>query len=557
MDIRVITICFAIMVFLVIIIICFVLPEQNQVKTMSNLQIQEKQGQIIRQPAVTGQFYPADKDELEKIIEEFLESVPSSQNSASPLIGANSRINESGVNRGIPKILIVPHAGYVFSGQIAAYGFKELPGRNYERVILLGNSHQEYFEGLVLDDSDSWQTSLGQLEIDKELISQLTSENNKNNKIKINRQIHSAEHSLEVELPFLQKVLGNNFRLVPGLFGSNDNLTDLKSIVQSLLKVINDKTLVVISTDLSHYPAYENANEVDRKTIQAILSKEVENFLRQRNELESAGYENLFTAACGWPALVVAIELAREMELEGQLLNYANSGDIAEYGDKSQVVGYASVVFFAPQGVFSEGSAGEDTSGNPGETSDKREYVMLNNNEQQVALRLARNSLIRAFDKYAPKYNEYKNYKIFSEKRSVFVTLKKNGKLRGCIGLIEPPVIFLSEAIQQMALAAAFEDNRFLPLNQAELNEIKIELSVLTLPRKVSGVEEIELGRHGVIIKQGFNQGIFLPQVAEETGWNKEKFLSELCSQKAGLAQNCWQDPSVELYIFEAQVFGE
>lgn len=183
---------------------------------------------------------------------------------------------------------------------------------------------------------------------------------------------------------------------------------------------------------------------------------------------------------------------------------------------------------------------------------------MLTKQEQTVALKLARQTLENAFDKNAFFIDDdYKNYEIFKEKRGVFVTLHKNGNLRGCVGLIESPVIPLSEAIRQMALATAFNDSRFLPLVKDELERIKIEISVLTVPEKVKCLDEIELGKHGVIVKKGFQCGVFLPQVANETGWCKEKFLSELCSQKAGLSENYWQDRNADMYTFEAEVFRE
>ncbi len=181
----------------------------------------------------------------------------------------------------------------------------------------------------------------------------------------------------------------------------------------------------------------------------------------------------------------------------------------------------------------------------------------LNQNEQLAALKLARQTLENTFDKSVVRDESYKKYDVFAEKRGVFVTLHKNGELCGCIGLIEPPEISLGKAIQEMTLAAAFNDSRFSPLTQEELSQIKIEISILTVPEKIKNVNEIELGRHGVIMKGNGSQGVFLPQVATETGWSKEKFLSELCAQKAGLPGNCWQDPNVEMFVFEAQVFGE
>ncbi len=182
---------------------------------------------------------------------------------------------------------------------------------------------------------------------------------------------------------------------------------------------------------------------------------------------------------------------------------------------------------------------------------------MFSQIEQQAALKLARTSIARVFDKNISLDEDYKNHQVFEEQRGVFVTLKKDGELHGCVGLIEPPKISLAQAIQEMAVSTAFHDARFSPLTVDELNKIKIEISVLTVPKKIKSVAEIELGKHGVIVKSGWQNGVFLPQVALETGWSKEKFLNELCHQKAGLPENCWQDPRVELYTFEAEVYSE
>jgi len=181
---------------------------------------------------------------------------------------------------------------------------------------------------------------------------------------------------------------------------------------------------------------------------------------------------------------------------------------------------------------------------------------MLSKQEQSIALKLARETLDKVFDNKVEINQDYKQQDIFKEKRGVFVTLHKNKQLRGCIGLIESE-ISLGEGIQEMTLSAAFNDARFPALDADELPFINIEISVLTIPQRIYNIDKIELGKHGVIIKKGFNSGVFLPQVATETNWSKQQFLSQLCSQKAGLAPKCYEDPDAEIYTFEAQVFAE
>ena len=180
---------------------------------------------------------------------------------------------------------------------------------------------------------------------------------------------------------------------------------------------------------------------------------------------------------------------------------------------------------------------------------------MLDAKQKACILRIARETLEHSFDKRKP-LSPVPDDAVFKEKRGVFVTLKKGGRLRGCIGTIMP-VEPLVEAVRHMALEAAFDDPRFSPVTQDELPGIVIEISVLTVPKKVVGAEAITLGIDGVIVKKGFHQGVFLPQVAQETGWSKEEFLSELCSQKAGLSPDAWKHSDVELYTFQAEVFSE
>ena len=483
-------------------------PEKQQLNITA--EITEEKDLIIREPAAIDNFYSADKQELSQTIDNLL--------------------SQSEIKNNIdPQVLIVPHAGYIFSGQTAAKGFKQILNKDYDKIILLGNSHQEHFSGLILDGSDIWKTPLGKIELDKELINKL---NKSNELIKINSEVHLTEHSLEVELPFLQKTLGNDFKLIPGLFGSNKNLKDLKDISKNLLEKIDSKTLIVISTDLSHYPNYEDANFVDKQIIDLILQGDEEDFLSQMEKFENE-ILNLSTCACGWSAVITGMLLAQELNLKAEFLDYTNSGDTETYGDKNRVVGYTSIIF---------------------NKKINSKYI-LNQQEQEVALRLARQTLENSFSPSKVIDEEYLGYPIFKEKRGVFVTLHKDKELRGCIGLIEPPEIPLYEAIQQMALSAAFNDSRFSPLIKEELNKVEIEISVLTVPKK-STIDEIELGKHGVIIKSGSKSGVFLPQVAGETGWNKEQFLSELCSQKAGLDPKCYLDPKVDIKTFEAQVFN-
>ncbi len=180
---------------------------------------------------------------------------------------------------------------------------------------------------------------------------------------------------------------------------------------------------------------------------------------------------------------------------------------------------------------------------------------MLTDRQKETLLKLARETIEKyTTNSIIPKFSDPDP--VFMEKRGAFVTIHKNGKLRGCIGMIEAQEP-LYETVTEMAIEASTNDPRFEPVNAEELKEIDIEISVLTPKRRVKSIDEIELGRHGVIVRRGFNSGVYLPQVALDTGWTKEQFMESLCSGKAGLSADAYKDPKTEIYVFEAEVFGE
>ncbi len=500
------------------------MPKTNQQKTEKN----------IRPPAVAGQFYPGDKKELEKMIDNYLSA-------ATPEKSA-----------GVPQIIIVPHAGYVYSGKVAAYGFKAVQNTDFKRVIILGRSHREFFSGLAADDHDIWATPLGDLAVDHDFIKALVATNSG---VKIDAGPHQEEHSLEAMLPFLIKTMGKDIKTVPLLFG-DENPADSAKLAEALAKLIDRQTLIVISTDLSHYPAYNDAQIEDKKTIEAILTMDINKFYNRADRLADLEVSNFETLACAEPAVATAIILAKSLGFQPHLLRYASSGD-AFPSQKNQVVGYAAI-------SFNNLKINDLPENSLTTMPDQRE---LNPDEQKLALKIARQTLEAAFARrdYKP---ETDNYPVFRLKRGVFVTLKKDGQLRGlprdeservlrgCIGTFEPNQN-LADTIQAMALAAAFNDPRFMPLTENELKEVEIEISVLSPRQKISNHSLIEIGKHGVYVQKGSQSGVYLPQVATEQNWTREQFLDSLCEQKSGLGKDCWRDGSVDLYIFTAQIFEE
>jgi AmmeMemoRadiSam system protein B/AmmeMemoRadiSam system protein A len=476
----------------------------------------------IRQPAVAGSFYPANKQELDQQLTDFFKKTQT--------------VEISGKSR----ILIVPHAGIVYSGEVAAWGFKQIEGKNFKRIILLGASHQAWFDHVAVDASGFWQTPLGKVEVDEDFTSSLIDEDKK---ILSDSSPFSAEHSLEIELIFLQKIL-KNFTIAPILVSNpSDQLIDY--LAQKIADNFDDQTLLVVSSDLSHYPTYDTANLADEETIGGILSGNKETFVKTIKTVENKNYPGLETAACGHEAIKVALKTAELLKItDFKKIKYANSGDVS--GDFSRVVGYVSIV----------GSSLNHLRGGRMDSSEvKRVTDFLDDKSQKEALTIARKTLEEFLNKKTIPQITAKN-QVLLEKLGAFVTLRNGGRLRGCIGEFEPDEP-LYQVIQKMAIAAATRDMRFTPIEPSELKDIKIEISVITPKRKIDDWRKIKLRKQGVVVQKGLQAGTFLPQVASESGWKLEEFLSHLCAEKAGLPTDCYKDPSVSLFVFEAQVFEE
>ncbi len=287
---------------------------------------------------------------------------------------------------------------------------------------------------------------------------------------------------------------------------------------------------------MSHYPAYEQANYADNKVTEAILTGQVSNLRETINQLEKENIFNLATCLCGQTAVEVTMKMAQMNDSQIKLLKYANSGDVL-IGDKSQVVGYSTIAFSweAPAAASSE--------------------LELNQEQKTKLLEIAKTSVEKyILEKQMPEF-EVTN-PLLKENLGAFVTLKKHGQLRGCIGRFEPDIP-LYQVVSQMAVAAATQDTRFYPVQANELNDLDYEISALSPLRKIDDWREIEIGQHGVQVRQGLRSGVFLPQVATENNWDLDKFMGELCSQKTGLSWDCWKNGQVDIYVFTAEVFGE
>lgn len=474
----------------------------------------------VKYPNVSGQFYPSSKESLSSQIDNFFEKVKFDSDLADKDILA----------------IISPHAGYIYSGQVAAYGFKAVKDRKYDTVIVLAPSHSFAFKGVSVYREGFLNTPLGNIQIDEELADSLISFYQKADFIP---EAFNREHSLEVELPFLQKALGN-FKIVPIICGQLD-YADTGDLTEAIIKISQgEKVLVVVSTDLSHYHPYLTALEMDSKVISHI--KELDALGLWQSNLKGE------SEACGITPVLVLLNYAKNLGLKAEVLNYANSGDVT--GDKSRVVGYVSAIFFKE-----DSSQLQPQDLNSGVGVLKGEEEMLNETQKKRLLEIARQSISEYLSTgKLPNFKE--DDAVLNLKRGAFVTLHKGGNLRGCIGSFtssEP----LYQVISKMAVESATGDPRFRPVEKEELDDIKIEISVLTEPQLISDWRKIRLGTDGVILRRGFSSGVFLPQVATETGWDLETFLSELCRQKAGLSSDAYKDSNTQLYTFQAYVFSE
>ncbi len=471
--------------------------------------------QNVKEPNVSGQFYPSDPKALSGLIDQFLEAASLDQ-------GPDQKI----------KLLISPHAGYIYSGSVAAHSYRAISGQQYSTVVLIGPCHFFDFEGISIWKEGSFKTPLGTIPIDQELAGVLIKSNDQ---FKFAPEFFEKEHSLEVEMPFLQKVL-KDFKIVPVLMGHPD-FRICQSLSESLTKLIGerDDVLVVISTDMSHYHPSDVAADMDQKTLGAIQSLDAETLWNQclLRQME----------LCGFTSVITGLLFAQANHLdEIKILKYGHSGQSS--GDNSRVVGYCSVIFSKRDNAKKNEAV---------QNSNDRSFTV----EQKKRLLAIARKTITAYLENGETPEITATDPRLLKPEGAFVTLRNHGDLRGCIGrIISDQPLYLT--IRDMARAAATEDTRFKSVTKEELKDIDVEISVLSVPERIKDVSEIQMGVHGVIVSKGNSaRGVFLPQVADETHWSREEFLANLCVQKARLPADCWRDPNVVIESFTAEVFAE
>lgn len=456
--------------------------------------------QGLRKAVWAGQFYEADPIRLSRLLDVYLaesevQSVPGQ------VVG-----------------LIAPHAGYVYSGRVAASGYTLVKGQQVESVVIIGPSHHYGFEGCSIYLQGGFESPLGLVEVDSSLARELS----RLSGFGYIMEAHAREHSIEVQVPFIQKVFPGA-RIVPVVMGYQTGRT-VQALAGALAKALpGKKVLVVASTDLSHFLSRVEANEIDRKTIDLLRQMDLKTLTRKMERQENI--------MCGSGPVLALLQYARKLgTARVEVLAYSDSAAVD--GPADRVVGYLSAA------VCLEESAG---------------LTSLSQEEKKELLNLARKA-IEVYLESQKIISCQPAHPRLEKPAGAFVTLKENGQLRGCIGFAEP-LFPLWQAVVQAAVLAATGDPRFPTLRKSELKELEIEISVLGPLQPVNDVAEIKVGRHGLVIKQGNRSGLLLPQVASELGWDRQTFLRELC-RKAGLPDSAWRDLK-SLSKFEALVFRD
>jgi len=460
--------------------------------------------EVIRRPVVAGSFYPDSSKELSSDIKKYL-SLVKAESISGRIVTA-----------------FVPHAGYIYSGQTAAYPYKILQEKNIKTFIVIGVSHRTPIEKATFFGEQEYETVLGNLKIDQGIVEKLK----KSDLFKQELQTYKNENSVDVQLPFI-KYIQPSANIVP-VFINSENISYLNQIADFLSEILKTEkdTVLVVSTDMSHFHDKASANKMDKNTIDIILSKKYKDL---HNNILKGSCE-----LCGGAGAIVGLMVAEKLNADNiKILNYTDSSDAT--GDKSSVVGYFSGIVF--------------------ENEKSKNDKMLTKEEEKFLLKIARTSMENAVNgKDIPVVNIDKE-SILNKNRGAFVTLTKHESLRGCIGYIRA-VKPLWKTVSEMSVSAALQDNRFMPVSPVELKDIKIEISVLSELEKIENVRKIEIGKHGIFMQKGFRSGLLLPQVATEYGWNREQFLGHTCL-KAGLPEDAWKQGNIDIYIFSAYIFHE
>lgn len=476
---------------------------------------------VDRQPVAAGRFYSSDRETLRRDLQKLF---------------TECRKPEGVIHA---RAIISPHAGYVFSGRIAASAFSATPrDAGYKNIFLIGSSHVMAFEGASVYNTGDFVTPLGKISVNRQIADRLKKEYKV---FDYPTSAHIQDHCLEVQVPMIQHYYTSAPSIVPIIIGTSSSST-IKKIAEALRQYFTEENLFVISSDFSHYPSYEDGKAVDKATAEALVSGDPSVFLSALRKNSTRNINGLATSMCGWTAGLMLLYLAEGQEnLEFRRIDYCNSGD-SPYGSKNEVVGYHAI-------VLDERKDKNEKRGNEGEEFNFTEK------EREILFDIARRSIMSMlYDarRYTPDVSKMTD--ALKKPYGAFVTLKIDGVLRGCIGRFvsdKPLYIVVGES----AISSALEDPRFPALTKSEYEKTDIEITVLGPMRKISDISEIKLGRHGIYIKKDLRAGTMLPQVATEYGWSVEEFLGYTSRDKAGIGWDGWKN--ADIYIYEGMVLEE
>lgn len=474
----------------------------------------------VRESVIAGSWYPGEATVLRRDIESYLAAV-SEKDLPGRLVA-----------------LIAPHAGYRYSGQVAAYAYKLLHKQKFDSVVVLAPSHYAAFSGVSVYDQGGFKTPLGVMPLDGDLVAALKK---RDDRIRYVAEAYIQEHSLEIQLPFLQ-VVQPGIRLVPLIMGEQD-WQSCERLAAAVADCVRGRSvLVVASSDLSHFHRYDQAKSLDQLVLDRVSALDPKGL---HEDLAKGRCE-----ACGGGPVVTAMLVAQKLGANaGRVLHYANSGDVT--GDRSRVVGYMAAALHAGSAA-AEVAPPVSVMASTATPTKVGADLGLSAEDKQRLHQIARQSIDAHLRGEKPPALDDVNGAL-KEPRGAFVTLKKHGELRGCIGHIvgaRP----LAETVAEMAEAAAFRDLRFPPVSAVEFPELEIEISALTPLEKVSNTDLITVGTHGLYLRRAGQGGLLLPQVATEFGWDRTTFLEQTC-RKAGLPKDAWKDRETEIYVFSADIF--
>ncbi|HER07481.1 MAG TPA: AmmeMemoRadiSam system protein B [Bacteroides sp.] len=491
-----------------VILLCLYLPFAAQ------LEAQELPPAVDRQPAVAGSFYPADREALLANLRQLFEEAP--------VVELKGKVQQ----------LLVPHAGYPYSGLVAAAGYKSIPGdATYKNIFIIASSHREQYQGASVYSVGNYLTPLGEARVNREIATALI-EGNKN--IFYYERAHNREHSIEIQVPFIQYHFEEPPPLVPIVIGSS-SLSVARDLALALLPYFNEENLFIISSDFSHYPSYRDARYIDELTGQSILKNDPEHFYNTIKKNSSSSIPNLVTPCCSWNAILTLLYMSqRRNDIQMTPILYRNSGD-ASIGDRDRVVGYWAIAGYR--------------------TEQAEDAFILEESGKEKLVEIARTTL-ESYIRYReiPEVDPSQLPESLKRTAGAFVSLYTGDRLRGCIGSFFSSIP-LYQLIQEMTVASATRDQRFAPVEPSELEYIQIEISVLSPLQKIRGIEEFQLGKHGIYMTKNGRSGTFLPQVASGRDWTAETFFGHCARDKAGIGWDGWKE--ADLYVYEAVVFGE